>query len=174
VFISALRPAIRRACASQPDGKEWTSLHELIQRATLTEANLVALPYDTGGASSAVAATGAGAPSAGRGNSGTKRRNGGTSSGSNAKKPRGTGYGGGMGRNHGNGRGNGTAAGPPGSDPNQMLVWGVTRAAATVRRNAGECLYCGRHGHMWGPACPSVADGLAGRRSPRVTPRSGA
>ena len=64
VFLTALRPSLRRSCGSHPSGREWTDLHELVQHTTLTEANLQALASDAGnaaGPASGRAASGAAA-----------------------------------------------------------------------------------------------------------------
>ncbi len=69
VFLMALKPELRLACGAHPSGREWTNLHDLVQQATLTEANLGALPASAGRApdlkSTVTASTSA---SAGKGN----------------------------------------------------------------------------------------------------------
>ena len=148
VFLMALKPELRLACGAHPSGREWTNLHDLVQLATLTEANLGALPASAGRAQDLKStATASASASAGKGNpQWTKKRAAGfkSTSASAEKRPRNVG-----------------ATASAGTS-----VFGITDAEYQRRRANNHCLYCDKHGHRFGRSCPFVKDGAAGHVSP--------
>ena len=149
MFLTALRPSLRRICGSHPSGREWTDLHELVQHTTLTEANLQALASDAGiaaGPASGRAASDAAAPSKRKGEH-TRRSDSARAPAPSAKRPRSD--------------SDRSASAPAGKKRARPSPFGLTDAEAVQRCSGGRCIATSRvtAGGMLAPNCRQAWQG---------------